>query len=987
MFMGQIPVVLSLVVLLLMPVYASAQSSDRITILDDFGNYQSGEPLFIYGQIASISDDSYLILQIFNPQGDLCQIQQLVPLPNGVFITDIIPLKGRICGLSGEYEIKLFYGDYSKSTKFYVSSTTFSEPTIEQKISLGQKLVLNQASLISEKFDISSPIKNQTSSSMSELESSYADLWSEFFIDDFVFEIDPLIQPAVSASLDSVQKLLDDDEISFDVSKSIDRKIFSAIFNYQIDDKSRAIDLLTDVFVDIRNVNPEKVTNQRAPTFDELEETLLNLMKKSDTVMSKLIKNEVGFIFARGTAPIYSDELGELIDILSKSRYLDVVSRKESDLYRLVQNDWESLKPSLMAKESIEELLGSHQRVSELHQAAILLRELDSVERFISNNSEENSDLANLIKPDWDHLETDLALATSVENILDSETAIEQMVQIIDISSRINKSVEISQLSGVDSGLVSDWKLLLERVENAESTDEILEIVSEFDQSMIELREKRNPLVVLEFQYKTMKEKAELQADYESLFLINNALKILDTAKQMESGNPSITRIDRIEVLLTWVSEKAPQIKSHLDSYDKDAFKVRSSDILQRAKSIENLVELSLTKNRFLPNYVEFTEKFNEKIDGVRDLVIKNDLDQADELVRELFDEWSLVSQAYANDPFGSDVGYTADEIKRIEFRKKLVSFSNMVSTFYNNEFSEHVDKYDQMMNDAYELIDIANFVDAESKILEIGDYLSKHLVLKNPKIIYDISYEPEKDIWVLKGATDKPLFDRRENLYVTIFNMDGSTHSSLKFSDTKQGNFFTQWIAPTDPGLYVVMLQYQNSKATQIVHVEEEFDYKYSKTDLSMVELAREFDELESFAEKFGGENFVTNPRFASVINEIKSGLTDKDTKSVDENIDELKMIIERYLPIRSRTAVIEASYDDDKLIISGAVQKTIAFREDLFVDIFDQRGNLVEEISLKDNSSGLFTEVLSTPFDAGLYVIQLEYHDVRVTDFFNVG
>jgi len=32
--------------------------------------------------------------------------------------------------------------------------------------------------------------------------------------------------------------------------------------------------------------------------------------------------------------------------------------------------------------------------------------------------------------------------------------------------------------------------------------DEILEIVSEFDQSMTELREKRNPLIVLEFQFK-----------------------------------------------------------------------------------------------------------------------------------------------------------------------------------------------------------------------------------------------------------------------------------------------------------------------------------------------------------------------------------------------------------------------------------------------------------------------------------------------------
>ena len=59
----------------------------------------------------------------------------------------------------------------------------------------------------------------------------------------------------------------------------------------------------------------------------------------------------------------------------------------------------------------------------------------------------------------------------------------------------------------------------------SKSVDEILQIVSEFDQSMTELREKRNPLVVLEFEYKSMKQKAELQADYQNLFLIDNALK------------------------------------------------------------------------------------------------------------------------------------------------------------------------------------------------------------------------------------------------------------------------------------------------------------------------------------------------------------------------------------------------------------------------------------------------------------------------------
>lgn len=983
--MRQIPVVLSLIVILLMPVYASAQTPDRITILDDFGNYDRGEPLFVYGQVATISDDSFLIMQIFNPQGDICQIQQLVPLPNGVFITDIIPLKGRICGISGEYEIKLFYGDYAKSTTFNVSSTTFSALTTDEKISVAQNLVSNHASLISDKFEILSPISNQTSNDLSELESTYVNLWSDYFVDDLIFEINPLIRPAVSSSLDSVQQLLNDDEISFEIAKSIDNTIFSALFYYEIGDKSRAIDLLTDAFVDIRNVNPEKIT-ERTPTFDELEETLLNLMKKSDTVMSKPVKNEVGFIFARGTAPIYSDELGDLIDILSKSRYLDVISRKQSDLYRLVQNDWESLKPSLMEKESIEELTASNTRVSNLHQAAILLRELDTVERFISSDSEKNNDLANLIQPEWDDLESNLALATSVDRILESESAITQMSQIIDISSRISKSVEISQTSGVDSNLTSNWRSLLEQVENATSTSEILDIISKFDQSMTELREKRNPLVILEFEYKTMKEKAEIQADYENLFLIDNALKILNTAKQMESGNPSITRIDRIEVLLTWVSENASKIKSDLDSYDKDAFKVRASDILQRAKSLENLVELSLTKNRFLPNYIEFAEKFNEKIDDVRDLVIKNDLDQADVLVRQLFDEWTSVSQAYAEDPLGSDVGYSVDEIKRIEFRKKMDAFSNMVSTFYNSEFSAYVDEYERMMDDANELIDIANFVDAESKISEIGEYLSKYLVLNDSNIIYNISFDAEKDIWILSGATEKSVFDRRENLYVTVFNMDGSTHSRLEFTDTKQGNFYTQWIAPAEPGLYVVMLQYKDSKATQIVHIEEEFDYEYTKNDLSMVELAREFDELKSFAETFGGENYAENPRFASVINEIKSAFDDKDAESVSDNLDELKTIIERYLPIRSRTAIVEALYDDDKLIVSGAVQKTLAFREDLFVDIYDQKGNFVEEIGLKDNSSGLFTEVLSQPFDPGVYVVQLQYHDVRVTDFFNV-
>lgn len=971
---------------LLMPVYASAQTPDRISILDNFGTFERGEPLFIFGEVVNLDDDSFLIMQIINPQGDLCQIQQLIPLPNGMFITDVIPLKGRICGIPGEYEIKLFYGDYTKSTTFSLSSAVSVEISSDQRIKLAQDLVSNHAQTISETFEVASLISSQASSDLNKLEASYVDLWDEFLDEELLVEVDPVIRPIVSSSLDSVTQLLDADEITFEVAKSINRTIFASIFYYEIGDRTKAIQLLADAFVDIRNVNPEKISNQRAPTFDELEETLLNLMKKSGTIMSKPVKSEIAFIFARGTAPVYVTEITELVDILSKSRYLDVVSRKQTDLYSLVQSDWESLKPSLQLIESIDELLESKTRVSELHSAALLLRELTTVERFISSDSEENSELANLLQPDWSKLERDLVRASSVSDILEAESEIKQMTKVIDISSRISKSVEISKSTGVDSKLISDWEDLLERVHKAKSVDEILEIVSEFDQSMTELREKRNPLVVLEFQYQSMKQKAELQADHQNLFLINNALRIIETAKEMESGNPSITRIDRIEVLLTWASEKAPVIKSDLDSYNKDAFKIRASDILQRAKSIENLAELSMTKNRFLPNYVEFTETINEKIAHVRDLVTQNELEQADILVRELFEEWQLVHDAYVNDPYGSDVGYTGDELKRIELRKKLDTFSGMVNTFYNSEFAAHADEYHQMMKDANELIDIANFIDAEAKITEIGDYISEYLALSNPKIFYDISYDLEKEIWIIRGATEKSAFIEREVLYLTVYNMDGSTHSSLEFTATRQGNFYTQWKAPAEPGLYVVLLQYEDSKATQIVHVEEKFTTSYDKSDLNMTDLAREFDELESFAEKFGGENFNSNPRFASVINEIKSGLASRDAENVDDNLEELKIIIERYLPVRSRSVVVDAHYEDNRLVISGAVQKTITFSEDLFVDIYNQRGDRVKEIALKDNSSGLFTEVISTPFEPGVYVTQLQYHDVIVTDFFNV-
>ena len=56
-----------------------------------------------------------------------------------------------------------------------------------------------------------------------------------------------------------------------------------------------------------------------------------------------------------------------------------------------------------------------------------------------------------------------------------------------------------------------------------------------------------------------------------------------------------------------------------------------------------------------------------------------------------LFSEWRQVSFAYDDDPYGSDVGYSVDELKRIEYREKLEALSNSVSNFNHIGFAHSI--------------------------------------------------------------------------------------------------------------------------------------------------------------------------------------------------------------------------------------------------------------------------------------------------------
>jgi hypothetical protein len=982
--------------ILLVPSFAYAQTS-QISLLDTFGQYKKGQHVFVFGQVAQVEPDLFVVVQIINPSGDLCQIQQLKPLSNGHFVTDAAPLTGKICGLDGKYDVRVFYGESTAASSFQVLKERAQEiPDVDYLVDgtalVGQKIASLSGKVSPDQISQHENNLNQiksisaTPSAISQLRDLHSALLTSYYDESDMFDVDEKLRPAVETALQTTKALKDSGTLHQAEAEKIDAQTFAAMFYSKIGDDKAAISTLNDVYVQITNVDPQKVKSEQPLTYEQLNDLLLNLMTKSNSLMSRQLKEEIGFIFARGTGPIYSEELGKLVDMLTKSRTLDATLKRDDNLTSLVRTEWGTLRESLLSKGSLEQFIEQKDKIDRLYEATILLRNLDKVDRFTSADSK--PELALLIEPKLDELLSKLQSSTSPDDIISVKQEILDMKNVIDISSRISTTVEFSKRNNANPSTISSFESLLEKVRDASTLAEILDVVSEFDGTINDLREKRSPLSVLKFEYEKLKSRAELQADYQSLVEINNALKVVNTALELEKGNPTVNKIEKIEVLLSWASDNRPVVQAKLDSYTKDAYKIRASDILQRAKSLENLMDLGNANNRFLPGYTDFTKSMKVKLDTARNLVVKGDLDGADSLVRELFSEWQAVSKKYSDDPYGSEVGYTGDEIKRIEYRKKLSDLSNFAAEFYNADFEEHSSEFEAQKQKAYEMVDYGNFVDVESKIKEIRAFLSDRLELKNKKIIFDISYDAEKQIWVMSGAVDKQLSDRRQNLYLTVYDMQGNTHSTLKFSDSKQGDLYTQWYAPTEPGLYVVVLQWQNNQASQIVDVKEKSTSIHNKDDIKNVDYAREFEQLESFIETFGSTNYNANKaRFEPVIDDIQDALHNKDFSTSAAKITELKSLIERYLPSRSTTAVIDAYVEGDNLYVSGAIYKTIAFSEDIYVDVFDQAGERVKEIPLKDTASGYFNQVISLPLEPGIYVAQLEYHDLIVSDFFRVN
>lgn len=954
--------VLLFAALMLAPAHALGQTSDQIIVQRGDGAYARGESAFVFGGVARPDGGLRLAVQVVNPSGDLCNVQQTAPLSDGSFVTEPVRLSGPVCGELGTYQVLLFYGDSRGSASFEVTGAEPAQTGLSPA-----DLVDGKIAAIQEAGMDVSQLRQRSGS----LQEKYVDLWDRYNVPDAMLGVSVQLRPAVQAALDESARLLESGDIGYDLSKKADRTVYAAIFKYETGERAEGLRLVSDAFEALSSAGTSGQARQ--PTFEELEGTLVNLMLKNDTILSGPVKESLAFVVARGTAPLIAGEMGQLVDMLSKSRYLDVVSRNSSQLYSLVSTEWGAMRLDVAELSTIGALLDAKPGVDRLHDAAILLRDLDGVERFLS----EDGGVQAIVRPAWESLSERMGDAISTEDILEMREEITRMKDVVDISYRISRTVQIAASTGFDQGYAPGWNTMLQRASDASSLEEIAGIISEFDRSIAELRENRSPLSHLRLEYERLKQQAEMRGDYENLVDIDRALRIIKSAENTGHGT---SQLAHVEVLLSWASQKAPLIREALAGTSADeAQRERAADVLQRIQSLDNLVQLSLVKSRFLPGFVDFTESVSDRISQARQEVISGDLASADDQIRDLFAEWRTVTAAYERDP---DERHSLDDLKRGRYAGLLDDYRQAVANFGNSDFAEHRGGYDELDAEVRRMIEYGNFVDAERQLNAIGGYLAENLSLKNDRVFFEIYYE--NDAWTLSGAVDKG-YNEREKITVTIYDKDGGKEGELEMFDTRQGTFFTRWEEPVEPGLYIVMLQYRDRLASNIVHVERDADHEPDEGELGVQDLSREFAELERFMREYGGER-ASNPRIVEAAKDVRGGLAERDRGAAAVGMEDLRALIERYLPVRHRDAVVEASYDSGTVEISGAVRKSLAFSEDMFVDVLDQRGELVATAAIKDDAAGMFSASVVRSLEPGMHVAVLEYHDITVTDFFPV-
>lgn len=127
-----------LLVILLVPIASAYAENFTVTTNKDI--YALDENVIVVGVIPSDSPDGYaILLKVTGPDGKDCTIQNILPAPDGSFVSR--PIKTGGCGF-GDYSVSAFYADLKSASTFAVSNSSETDAGSALELRLIRNVVL-----------------------------------------------------------------------------------------------------------------------------------------------------------------------------------------------------------------------------------------------------------------------------------------------------------------------------------------------------------------------------------------------------------------------------------------------------------------------------------------------------------------------------------------------------------------------------------------------------------------------------------------------------------------------------------------------------------------------------------------------------------------------------------------------------------------------------------------------------------------------------
>lgn len=692
--------------------YPRSYAESEIMLNLDKRVYAVGESVTVSGIVQSPSSNVPVIVQVWNPNNEACDSQQVNVGNDGTFIVRSVKLSGKVCSIPGAYTISAFYGDQDGKTTFEVQAPAAVTQNANERLQT-LLLILNRA-----KQNVDNKISDVKGKGM-EIPSDVMETYQQALLEvqeteDAVAADDaPAAKQHTTNALSAFRQvfaaltLLEDETNDKAAAGSTPEESEDLKKAERVNKLRQAISRAIDFKNRLRNIaTTSNTTSNVSANFDAFDTAIKEAAKlvedgKIDEAAGALenahhILNDIQKSLTQKSKDQRLSKAREFVERMAKRIDEMIQNAKEIGLPQDVIDALENAKAKLLAAKSVNEILNA-------------AKEIKGEKNEFAEQKGKNFERA--VKQ----------LESRLQEV---EQKAQQMGMNVDAFDSIHKTIDDAKAQWT-AGETNNALNILEKAEQALS--QIVGKMQGMNNVMDELNRLEN--AATELKVKVVDNKEALDAIDKAVELIKNAKETLTNATSENDIQSAKTMSDQARQLLEKVRQlvgtKPLPVPSNTG--DSEMLKKMVQVLEDRAERLKGIAEKQ--KNTEATGIIM---QATDAIQKAKKMISDENYDDAKPLLREANELLNKAERMLRNSTdVGPTPGMATKDDKAKAMMQEIQALENAVTVLKgkagdNKEALEHISQAIEDLNDAKGLVKEEHYDQAKSKINDAKEHLRK---------------------------------------------------------------------------------------------------------------------------------------------------------------------------------------------------------------------------------------------------------------------